>query len=73
MTINFSTMPKREYEILKAYENGNYIMNEEVEKVLLKYASTGDVSFGFLSNTAKLTEMGEKTLRNAEMLGFEDN
>lgn len=68
-----NAMSKREYEILKAYENGNYIVNEEVEKVLLDYASTGDVSFGFLSNTAKLTEMGKKTLRNAERLGFEDN
>ncbi len=65
-----STMSKREHEILKAYENGNYIVNEEVEKVLLDYASTGDVSFGFLASTARLTEMGKKTLRNAERLGF---
>ncbi len=30
MTTIVSTMPKREYEILKAYENGNYIVNEKV-------------------------------------------
>jgi len=45
MAKTVSTMSKREYEILKLYENGNYIVNEEVEKVLLDYASTGACFF----------------------------
>ncbi len=49
----------RERNILKKFENGAKIESGEEWEVLKDWAGIGWVSFGFLSDTAKLTESGK--------------
>ncbi|PKP58879.1 MAG: hypothetical protein CVT88_04170 [Candidatus Altiarchaeales archaeon HGW-Altiarchaeales-1] len=53
---------EREKEVLEKFKNGGKIEENE-EEILDDFASVGFVSFGFLTNTAKLTPMGHAFLR----------